>query len=188
MENTMKKLAVMVSGSGTILEAMIEKGLPIILVIADRSCRGLEIAKSAGIKTVLLPRIFGKDFNRLQYTLDTVEVLKDNSIDIVAMAGYMTVFNKVMFESQNYKDRITNIHPALLPAFKGDHAVRDALAFGVKITGTTIHFATEKLDDGPIITQEAVPVLDGDTVEILHERIKIVERRLYPEAIRGLLS
>ena len=181
----MKKLAVLVSGTGSILEAMIKADLPIALVVADRECKGVDIAKDAGIKTVILHRIFGKDFDRKKYTEDTVEILKENNIDLIAMAGYMTVFDAVMFTY--YQNRVLNIHPALLPSFKGDHAVRDALAFGAKVTGTTIHFATEKLDDGPIVAQEAVPILYYDTEATLHERIKVVERRLYPETVRRLL-
>jgi phosphoribosylglycinamide formyltransferase-1 len=181
----MKKLAVLVSGTGSILEAMIEYKLPISLVLSDRPCRGIEIAKAAGIKTVVLPRTFGKSFDRENYTRDVVNVLLNNAIDLVAMAGYMTVFHKVMFDF--YKDRVLNIHPALLPNFKGDHAVRDALAAGVKVTGTTIHYATEVMDEGRIIAQEEVERLDDDTEETLHERIKQVERRLYPQTVKKLL-
>lgn len=112
--------------------------------------------------------------------------LKRYNIGLVAMAGFMTIFDPVIFEQ--YANRITNIHPALLPSFKGDHAVADALKFGVKVTGTTIHYATAELDNGPIIAQEAVPVLEGDTEKTLHERIKVVERRLYPEVVMKLLQ
>ncbi len=192
MENTqmkkkLKNLAVLVSGTGSLLEAMRAFPLPIKLVVADRECRGIEIAKAAGIKTEILPRVFGEAFDRKAYTEDVIELLKQNSIDLVVMAGYKTVFDKVMFEPQNFLRRVTNSHPALLPSFKGNYAVRDALAFGVKVTGTTIHIATEKLDDGDIIAQEAVPVLEGDTLETLWERIKTVERKLYPEAVLKLL-
>lgn len=182
----MKKLAVLVSGVGSILEALISKKLTIALVLADRECRAVEIAKVAGIRTEIIPRTFGKTFNRHLYTLNVVRLLKDRGIDLVVMAGYMTVFAPVMFEE--YANRITNIHPSLLPEFKGERAVADALESGAKVTGTTIHLATEKLDDGPIIAQEAVLVLDGDTVETLWERIKIVERRLYPEVVQKLLE
>ncbi|MBI4156073.1 MAG: phosphoribosylglycinamide formyltransferase [Candidatus Zambryskibacteria bacterium] len=182
----MKKLAVLVSGVGSLLEAMIRDNLPIDFVLADRSCRGIDIAQTAGIETEILPRTFGKTFDRYGYTLETIKVLKSRHIDLVIMAGYMTFFAPVMFK--HFGKRITNIHPSLLPAFKGDHAVRDALEFGVKITGTTIHYATEELDNGPIIAQEAVPILDNDTVETLWERIKVVERRLYTETVRKLLK
>jgi phosphoribosylglycinamide formyltransferase 1 len=98
------------------------------------------------------------------------------------MAGYGTVLAAPIFEV--YAGRILNTHPALLPAFKGWHAVREALEAGVKVTGTTVHIATEAVDEGPILAQEPVRVEPGDTEELLHERIKVVERRLYPETIR----
>ncbi len=182
----MPKLAVAVSGVGSILEAMIAMGLPIDLVFADRQCRGLEIAKAANIPTEVLPRTFSKGFDREAYTREVIKILEQYQIDLVAMAGYMTVFAPVMFEQ--YAGKIINIHPSLLPSFKGDHAVADALAFGAKVTGTTIHFATALLDDGKIIAQQAVPVMPDDTVETLHERIKQVERQLYPTAIKELLK
>jgi phosphoribosylglycinamide formyltransferase-1 len=100
------------------------------------------------------------------------------------MAGFMTVLDKPIFDA--YPDGITNTHPSLLPAFKGAHAVEESLAAGVKITGCTVHFATLEVDHGPILAQEPVEVVDGDTVESLHERIKTVERRLYPEVLRRL--
>ncbi len=180
------RLAVFVSGTGSILEAMIDQKIPIELVMADRECRGLEIAKSQAIDTEILSRTFGKSFDRHQYTQDTISMLIVHNIDLVAMAGYMTVFDAVIFEQ--YGACIINIHPSLLPSFKGERAVALALEFGVKVTGTTIHYATRKLDEGPIIAQEAVPVLPSDTVETLHERIKVVERRLYPATIRDLLA
>ena len=180
------KLAVPVSGQGSILEAMIKRGVPISLVIADRPCRGAEIAREANIPTVILQRSFKRDFDRRKFTLDFVGILVSREIGLVAMAGFMTIFDPVIFEF--YENQIINIHPALLPSFKGEDAVRDALSFGVKVTGTTIHYATKGLDTGPIIAQEAVPVLEGDTVETLHERIKTVERRLYPEVVMKLLQ
>lgn len=182
----MPKLAVPVSGTGSILDAMIKYNVPINLVIADRPCRGLTIAKEAGIQTEFLPRKFGKDFDRKEYTRKTVQVLESYGIGLIAMAGYMTVLDDVIF--LRYRNRLINIHPSLLPSFKGETAVKDALAWGVKVTGTTIHFATEELDQGPIIAQEAVPVLKNDTVDTLWERIKVVERRLYPTVVRQLLN
>lgn len=178
----MKNLAVFVSGTGSLFEAMIADGLQIRLVLADRPCRGLEIADNAKIPTVLLGRSFKSDFDRAAYTFLIFQKLVHYRIDLVAMAGFMMKLDKSIFVE--YGGRITNNHPSLLPSFKGDHAVRDALAFGVKVTGCTIHIATENLDEGPILAQEAVPVLPGDTEAILHERIKIVERRLLPATIR----
>ena len=100
------------------------------------------------------------------------------------MAGFGTILEKPIHDA--FPDRIVNTHPALLPAFKGWHAVRDALAAGVKVTGCTVHIARLEVDDGPILAQEAVRVLDDDTVDTLQERIKEVERRLYPEVLRTL--
>ena len=183
-----KNLAVPVSGTGSLLEAMIRDKLDIALVLADRPCRGLEIAEKAKIPTMLIERTdFTKSFDREKYTLEIVKMLEDWFIDLVAMAGFMTVFHRVIFE-RGFRGRILNIHPALLPAFKGPHVVRDALEFGVKITGTSVHVATEELDAGEILAQEAVRVLPGDTEATLHERIKVVERELYPRAIRAFLK
>jgi len=129
---------------------------------------------------------YGDDFDRVAYTHRVVEALKRHQIDVVAMAGFGTVLASPIFEV--YPGRILNTHPALLPSFKGWHAVRDAIAFGAKVTGTTVHIATEEVDAGPILAQEAVRVEPGDSEETLHERIKVVERRLYPETIRQFLQ
>ena len=102
------------------------------------------------------------------------------------MAGFGTILDQPIHDA--YPDAVVNTHPSLLPAFKGWHAVEDALAAGVKVTGCTVHFATLEVDEGPILAQEAVPVLPDDTAETLHERIKNVERRLYPEVLRALLE
>ena len=102
------------------------------------------------------------------------------------MAGFMTILKEPMFEA--YGGHILNIHPALLPDFKGDTAVADALAAGVKVTGSTIHIATTELDEGPILRQLRVPVEPGDDVDSLWERIKIEERKLYPEVLRDILN
>ncbi len=102
------------------------------------------------------------------------------------MAGFMTILEKPIFDA--YAGRVLNTHPSLLPAFRGAHAVDDALAAGVKVTGCTVHVATLEVDSGPILAQEAVPVLDDDTAETLHQRIKEVEHRLYAETIRRFIS
>jgi phosphoribosylglycinamide formyltransferase-1 len=178
---------VLASGSGTILEALIDADLPIASVIVDRPCRAMEIAERAGIPVELVEReSFGPDFDRLAYTERVVDALKRHEIDLVAMAGFMTVLERPIHEA--YGGVITNTHPSLLPAFKGAHAVADALAAGVKVTGCTVHLATLQVDDGPILAQQTVPVLPDDTVDSLHERIKEVERRLYPQVIRQLLE
>jgi phosphoribosylglycinamide formyltransferase-1 len=129
---------------------------------------------------------FAGDFDRIAYTNRVIDALKRHQIDAIAMAGFGTVLSREVFDV--YPGRILNTHPALLPAFKGWHAVRDALNAGVKVTGTTVHVATEEVDAGPILAQEAVRVEAGDTEETLHERIKQVERKLYPETIRLFLA
>ena len=129
---------------------------------------------------------FGDSFDRNAFTDRVVAVLDEHRIDLVAMAGWGTILGKAAFDA--LPGRIVNTHPALLPAFQGWHAVREALAYGVKITGCTVHVATEVVDDGPILAQEAVPVLPDDDEASLHERIKEVERRLYTDTIRSILE
>ncbi|MFM8304271.1 MAG: phosphoribosylglycinamide formyltransferase [Actinomycetota bacterium] len=181
-----RRLAVLASGGGTILEAMVADGLPIAVVLADRPCGALERAWRAGIPAELVERTtFGPTFDRDAYTRDVVAALHAYRIDLVAMAGFGTILGQAVHDA--YPGAVVNTHPALLPSFKGWHAVEDALAAGVKVTGCTVHLATLEVDEGPILAQEAVPVLDGDTVETLHERIKDVERRLYPKVLRGLV-
>jgi phosphoribosylglycinamide formyltransferase-1 len=178
------RLGVLASGSGTILEAVIEAGLDVTLVVTDRECRALEVAGAGGVPAELVLReSYGPAFDRGAYTRRLVDVLERYEIDIVAMAGFGTIFSAEMFAA--FPGRVLNTHPALLPAFKGWHAVRDALAAGVEVTGTTVHVATEAVDEGPILAQ---PVLPGDTEETLLERIKAVERRLYPETIQVFMT
>jgi phosphoribosylglycinamide formyltransferase-1 len=175
------------SGSGTVLEAILQAGLEVTVVVADRPCRALEVAARAGAPAELVQRqSFGAGFDRDTYTQRVVEALEAHAVDVVAMAGFGTVLGPGMFSA--FPGRLLNTHPALLPAFKGWHAVRDALAAGVEVTGTTVHVATEEVDDGPILAQEQVAVLPGDTEESLHERIKAVERRLYPQTIRTFIA
>jgi phosphoribosylglycinamide formyltransferase-1 len=181
------RIGVLVSGSGTILEAILRADLPVAAVLADRPCRGLEIAEGAGVPAVLVERTsYGKDFDRVAYTERVIDALREHDVDLVVMAGFGTVFDKPMFDA--YGGRIVNTHPALLPAFKGWHAVEDALEAGVKITGVTVHVATLETDEGPILAQEPVEVLPGDSKDSLHERIKQVERELYPRTIREIVE
>jgi phosphoribosylglycinamide formyltransferase-1 len=179
------RVGVLASGSGTILAAMVERGLPVAVVVADRPCGALEIARAARIPAELVERTdFSASFDRVAYTHDVVDVLKRHDVELVAIAGFGTILSKPFVDA--YSGHAVNTHPALLPAFKGWHAVRDALEAGVKVTGTTVHLVTEDVDAGPILAQEAVPVLDDDTEESLHERIKEVERRLYPDVVERL--
>lgn len=181
----MERIGVLASGSGTILEAFLAADLAVVAVIADRDCRAVRIARDAGIPVEVVTRdSFGPDFDRVAYTHRVIDALDRHEVELVAMAGFGTILEKPVHDA--YAGRIVNTHPALLPAFKGWHAVEDALAAGVKVTGCTVHYATLEVDDGPILAQEVVAVLPDDTVETLHERIKKVERRLYPEVLRGL--
>ena len=181
------ELGVLASGSGTNLKAILDAGLPVGVVVADRSCRALEVAEAAGVTAELVEReSYGPDFDRVAYTHRVVDVLKRHEVGVVAMAGFGTILSQAIHDA--YPGRILNTHPALLPAFKGWHAVDDALAAGVKVTGCTVHVATLEVDTGPIVAQEAVPVLADDTKETLHERIKAVERRLYPDTIRSFME
>lgn len=164
---------------------MLEADLPVELVASDRPCRGLEVASDAGISSILIERLdWASDFDRDGYSRELVQCIQSHEIDLVAMAGFGTVLGPPAFDA--LPGRIINTHPALLPSFPGWHAVRDALAYGVKVTGCTIHIATPVVDDGPILAQEAVPVLAGDDEGTLHERIKVVERRLYVDTLRSI--
>ena len=177
----------LVSGTGSILEAMLDAGIDVALVAADRPCRGLDLAAAAGIATELVPRQrFDAGFDRVAYSAELAETLDRHDLDLLAMAGFGTILAGPMHEV--FSGRILNTHPALLPSFKGWHAVRDALAYGVKVTGCTVHVAGLDVDTGEILAQEAVDVLPDDTEASLQERIKAVERRIYPEVLRRVID
>jgi len=188
MQHTPKKLAIFVSGTGTLLKSFLNNGLNVDLVLADRPCRGIDVvAKEKNVPTELVLRTdFSPNFDRAAYTQLVFDALKRHEIDAVAMAGFNTVLAPSIFEA--YGGRILNTHPALLPSFKGHYAIRDALAYGVKVTGCTVHIATPEIDVGTILAQKAVPVLPDDTEDSLHERIKVVERSLYLETIRAFMA
>lgn len=184
------RVGVLVSGTGTILEALLEAHLPIAVVTADRPCRGLDVAAAAGVPVELVDRRkfggFGPGFDREGFTEELVRVLQAHEVGVVAMAGFGTVLGEAMQDA--YGGRVLNTHPALLPEFPGWHAVEEALEAGVAVTGCTVHIATLDMDAGPVLAQSEVPVLPGDTAESLHERIKAVERVLYPRTIAAFLE
>lgn len=169
---------------------MLRADVPVALVASDRPCEALRVAAASHVPTSLLDRRsfggFTPSFDRLAYTRVLTDVLTDASIDVVAMAGFGTVLDQPVHDA--FAGRIVNTHPALLPAFPGWHAVEAALEAGAKVTGCTVHLATLEMDAGPILAQEAVAVQEGDTVESLHERIKEVERRLYPATLLQVLG
>jgi len=189
-ESAPVRIGVLASGSGTILEAILASGLPVRMVAADRPCRALEVATAAGIPAVLVARAdfggFGPGFDREAYSAAVADTLVGAEVDVVVMAGYGTVLAQPVHDA--FPGRILNTHPALLPAFPGWHAVRDALAAGVPETGTTVHVADLEMDTGPILAQATVAIGPDDTETSLHERIKAVERTLYPATIRSFVD
>ena len=169
------------------MRALAERGLPIAALVVDRACGAVDIAAVHGIPVEIVERTtFGPDFDRVAYTHTVIDALQRHDVDMVAIAGFGTILSKPFVDA--YGGRAVNTHPSLLPAFKGWHAVRDALEHQVKVTGCTVHLVTADVDDGPILAQEAVPVYDDDSEETLHERIKQVERTLYPDVIERLAA
>jgi phosphoribosylglycinamide formyltransferase-1 len=180
-------VGVLVSGQGTLLDAIVEAGIRPVVVVGDRQCAALDNSAAAGLSTELIERrSFKADFDRDAYTSQLVDALKRHEVELVVMAGFGTVTSNELYEV--YENRVLNTHPALLPAFKGWHAVRDALAAGVAETGCTVHVATVEVDSGPILAQESVVVFADDDEASLHERIKQVERRLYPATIKAVME
>jgi len=183
----MKNIAVFVSGNGTNLQAMIDrvaKGalrVNLKLVLSDKgSAFALRRAQKAGIPSIFVdPKKFS---HKNDYERHLISLLEDEKIDFIVLAGFMRILGPVFLKK--YKNRILNIHPALLPAFKGAHAIQDAYEYGIKVTGVTVHFVDEKVDHGPIIMQEAVSVGDHESEAQLEERIHKIEHRLYSEAIQ----
>lgn len=179
-----QKLAVLVSGEGTLLQAMLQSELNVHVVLADRKCRAVDIvAADAGIHPIIMEATSLMDeAERAQYTNNVARTLGDRNVGLIAMDGFMTVFSREIFGP--YGGRILNSHPSLLPRFKGRYAVRAALESGEKITGCTIYVATEEPYTGSILAQQSVEIKEGDTEEALHERIKEVECELYPQIVR----
>lgn len=181
------RIGVLASGRGSNLQSIMDgcnQGLipaEVAVVVSDKAgAYALERAKLAGIPAhfVDLKTFEGKG----DYERAVVKILQEHQVQLVCLAGYMRLVGEPLLKA--YPNKIMNIHPALLPAFPGLHGQRDALAYGVKISGCTVHFVDEGMDTGPIILQAAVPVLDDDTEETLAARILEQEHRLYPEAVK----
>lgn len=170
------KVVVLASGSGTLLQAIIDHQgkYQVVGVVADVDCPALERAKKANIPAHKVELLSGGDRGLWNHKL--VGVVEKLGAELVVSAGFMKILGVEFLDS--FAGRIINTHPALLPSFPGAHAVRDALTYGVKVTGSTVHFVDEGVDTGPIIAQEAVEIAPGETESDLHERIKQVERRL----------
>ena len=186
------RIAILASGAGTNARALLDASrrgelgdATVVALLADKAgCGALAEAARAGVEALFVDP--GRHPGRAAYSDALVAALQARNVDLVCLSGFMRVLSPGFIAA--FEGRVLNIHPALLPAFPGAHAVRDALAWGVKVTGTTVHFADEAVDHGPIVAQESVPVLPGDDEETLHERIKAVEHRLYPEAVRLVVS
>ena len=183
------KLGVLLSGSGTNLQAIIDRiaegtlDATIELVVSSRpSAYGLKRAEAAGIQTMTL----SKELYANPIAADEViaTMLKKAQVDYVIMAGYMRMVHEPILAS--FPNRVVNLHPALLPSFKGAHAIQDAYDYGVKVTGVTVHFADEKYDCGPIIAQQALVVEEGWSVDELEAHIHEIEHVLYPNTIQLL--
>ncbi len=182
------RVVVLISGTGSNMAALMEAakdpayGAEIVAVGTDREgTRGVEAARAAGVPTFVVP--FRSYSDRSAWDRAMSDRIAEHEPDLVVSAGFMRILGPAVVG----RHQAVNIHPALLPSFPGAHAVRDALAHGVRITGTTIHFLDEGVDSGPIIDQVAVPVEDGDDESSLHERIKVVERRMLVDTV-GRLS
>ena len=187
---TLKKLGILLSGRGSNFEAIadsIKAGrlhAEIAIVISNRAdAQGLESAKRRGLNAVLIP---SKGRVREEHDADAVAALHHAQVDLICLAGYMRLLSPHFIQA--FPNRIINIHPSLLPAFPGMDAQKQALEYGVKVTGCTVHFVDEHLDHGPIILQKTVPVLDGDDVNSLSARILEQEHAAYSEAIELIAS
>ena len=186
-----RRLGVLISGRGSNLQALVDAtaarrlDATIAIVVSNRSTApGLLRAGEAGIEAICLnPRDYD---DRNAYDRAIVDVLRRRQVDLVCLAGFMRLIGPPLLDAFPY--RVLNIHPSLLPAFPGLDAQRQALEYGVRVTGATVHLVTSDLDAGPIVTQAAVPVLDDDTVETLSARILVEEHRIYPEAVDMVLA
>ncbi|MDQ3957201.1 MAG: phosphoribosylglycinamide formyltransferase [Actinomycetota bacterium] len=184
------RIVVLISGAGSNMDALVRAcrvgRVPgeVVAVAADRACDGLATAREHGIETLVLdPRGFA---TREEWSACFRDLVAGFTPDLVVSAGFMRILSPVFVHA--FSGRLINLHPSLLPAFPGAHAVRDALESGAAATGSTVHFVDDQVDHGPVILQRSVPIQPGDTEESLHERIKAVEHELLPEACRLVLG
>ncbi|WP_461167344.1 phosphoribosylglycinamide formyltransferase [Tsukamurella serpentis] len=182
------RIVVLASGTGSLLEAMLaaaaESGYPgsVVGVVTDRPCRAVDVAVAASVPTVQVALADHPD--REQWDAALAETVARFEPTLVVAAGFMKILGPAFLGA--FSGRVINAHPALLPAFPGAHAVAAALEHGVKLTGSTVHLVDAGLDTGPILAQQAVAVVPGDTEQTLHERIKVVERRLLTEVVAAV--
>jgi phosphoribosylglycinamide formyltransferase 1 len=189
MEN--RRIGILISGRGSNMTALVDavqagrlQNCEIAVVISDqKSAKGLESAKVRGIDSLAIPR---RGRTREEHEAEIIEELQKRNVDLVCLAGFMRLLSPCFIDE--FRGRILNVHPSLLPAFPGLAAQQQALAAGVKWSGCTVHFVDETLDGGPIIVQKVVPVLEGDTEESLSERILVEEHKAYVEAVELVLK
>ena len=180
-----RAVGVLVSGEGSNLQALLDAGLPVAAVASNvAGARALERAAAAGVPAAAFPL----DEFRDRPARDTAMAgwLGAHGVSLVVCAGYMHLLTGAFLD--RFPGSVVNVHPALLPAFPGTHPVDDALAAGVRETGASVHLVDEGVDTGPVLRQERVPVLPGDTAEALHARIQEVEHRILPEVVRDLIE
>lgn len=182
------RVVVLASGMGSLLQSMLEQldhqKAQIVAVGSDKDCPALARAEKLGIPTFQVPFDAEAKKDRQGWDARVLQAVSSHSPDIVVSAGFMRILGPSFVAA--YQNRIINTHPALLPSFPGAHAVPDALDYGVKVTGTTVHIVDNGVDTGPILAQQPVPVEDDDTVETLHERIKVFERRLLVDVLHSI--
>ncbi|MGA2774441.1 MAG: phosphoribosylglycinamide formyltransferase [Candidatus Omnitrophota bacterium] len=183
----LKNIAVFASGYGSNFLAIASaiksrkiRAKLTLLVCDNPKAPVLEKAKKAKVKAVLVLR--DEFLSRKDFEAKISEYLKENNIDLIVLAGFMRILSAEFVNE--YRGRIINIHPSLLPAFKGEGGIKDAFEYGVKVTGVTVHFVDEQMDHGPIILQQAILIGDKDTLESLEAKIHKLEHKLYPEAIK----
>lgn len=178
-------IGVLVSGSGSNLQALLDAGLPVVAVASSHEdVRALDRAEAAGVPARVFPLADSADRSGRDTAM--ADWLAGHGVTLVVCAGFMQLLGPAFLG--RFPDRVLNVHPALLPAFPGAHAVEDALAAGVSVTGASVHLVDEGIDTGEVIRQEIVPVLPGDTAETLHRRIQVVEHRLLPAVVRELIA
>jgi phosphoribosylglycinamide formyltransferase-1 len=171
-----------VSGTGTNLQVLLDAGLP-VRAVASNKREAPALARAGDLATACFEL---RDYeSRDARDAAMADWLEERGVELVVLAGYMHLLTPGFLD--RFPGRVVNVHPSLLPAFPGAHAVADQLAAGVRESGCTVHLVDEGVDSGPILLQERVPVLDGDTEETLHERIKAVEHRLLPQAVEEML-
>jgi phosphoribosylglycinamide formyltransferase 1 len=187
----MSRLGVLISGRGSNLQSLIdatrsgELRATIVVVVSNRpEAAGLARARDVGIPTVVVrPSVYS---SRLHYDTAVADILKARGVELVCLAGFMRLIGAPLLAA--YPNRILNIHPSLLPAFPGLNAQAQALDHCVRVSGVTVHLVTAGVDEGPIVMQQAVPVMDDDTVESLAARILVEEHKLYPAAVKKVLE